>query len=405
MDLHSGYPFWLVKNGLLSDFPALDNDLPGEEIVIIGSGISGALAAFHLCEAGFQCTMIDKRILSSGSTWASTAHLNYEMDASLWQLCEWYGEAIGVAAYTASAEAVTDLKELVARLNINVSMKERPSLYLASDSKGAALLRKECTLRRKYALPAEWLDKHHLKQTYGFDREGALYHQEAAELDAYQLSSALVNYCVNKGALRVFTRTRVQSWKAGKNGVVLETDKGFTVRATHVICAAGYESGSFIPAGHTALHSTYALVSQPLPPEVLWKERALIWETARPYFYLRTTADNRVMIGGEDEPFRDEAKRDRLLFKKKERLLKKFHQLFPDLAIDADFFWCGTFGETRDSMPLIGKSNEKENIYYAMGYGGNGITFSMMAAGIICNQIKGHPDPRAALFSFQRKRK
>jgi glycine/D-amino acid oxidase-like deaminating enzyme len=42
----------------------------------------------------------------------------------------------------------------------------------------------------------------------------------------------------------------------------------------------------------------------------------MIWEASDPYLYLRTTPDGRIICGGEDEDFSDEAARDRLLGRK-----------------------------------------------------------------------------------------
>ncbi len=169
------------------------------------------------------------------------------------------------------------------------------------------------------------------------------------------------------------------------------------------MCAPGYELKQFLPKKVMALNSTYALVTQPLPEEVLWKDKCLIWETRRPYFYLRTTADNRIMMGGEDVSFKDPVARDQLLEKKTEALLQKCNELFPTLKIAADFYWCGTFGETGDSLPTIGKYPGIDNVYFALGYGGNGTSFSVIAAEVICNLLLGKPDDRTALFSFTRK--
>lgn len=44
-----------------------------------------------------------------------------------------------------------------------------------------------------------------------------------------------------------------------------------------------------------------------------------------------------------------------------------------------------------------------KNCYAAMGYGGNGVTFSMMAAQILRGLIVGTGDPDADLFSFHRR--
>ena len=67
--------------------------------------------------------------------------------------------------------------------------------------------------------------------------------------------------------------------------------------------ATGYESQQYLRQKAGTLHSTFAAVSEPIAPLPARLGRFLMWETARPYFYLHTTQDGRVMIGGEDVPF------------------------------------------------------------------------------------------------------
>ena len=159
---------------------------------------------------------------------------------------------------------------------------------------------------------------------------------------------------------------------------------------------------SFLPEDVVDLLSTYALVSDPVHPDQLWPGKCLIWETAKPYFYMRTTADNRIMIGGEDENFRDPLRRDKLLPAKVKKLEKRFNQLFPDIPFYTDMAWCGTFSSTKDGLPFIGEYPGRDNMFFALGYGGNGITFSMIAAQVIRNKIQGIADYREQVFGFER---
>ena len=403
MDLHSGYPFWLVKNGLLADYPALEQDLLQEEVVIIGSGISGALSAFALCSAGFRCMIIDKRLVSSGSTWASTAQLNYEIDSSMVQLAKWYGEDYALKVYQASLASVHRIQEVAKGAGLAGCLEPKSSLYLASDKKGARAIEKEYEMRKKHGLPISLLTREELKKDFVIDKEYALFHDHAVQLDAYKLTASLIEHCEKNAGLQIYTRTAITNIGSDKNGAVLKTDRGNTIKARYVICAPGYESEQFLPKKQITLHSTYALVTQPLPEECFWKGKCLIWESMRPYFYLRTTSDNRIMMGGEDESFSDEKKRDKLLDKKRDRLLKNCKELFPHIPVEADFHWCGTFGETKDGLPLIGKYPGIDNVYFALGYGGNGTTFSMIASEVICNELKGIKDERATLFRFGRQ--
>src|SRR5690606_31055843 len=120
-----------------------------------------------------------------------------------------------------------------------------------------------------------------------------------------------------------------------------------------------------------------------------WKDEVLIWNTADPYLYVRTTPDNRVLVGGRDEDFSDPVKRDKLIDKKTKQLTKDISKLFPNLDFKPEFSWTGTFGATKDGLPYIGPYKKLPNSYFALGFGGNGITFSVIAAQIIKDILEG----------------
>src|SRR5689334_12845681 len=108
MILKSGYPFSLIKNGLVTDYPKLERDLRADT-VIMGGGISGALTAWHLCEEGIGSIVIDARTIGLGSTCASTSLLQYEIDTPLFRLTEMIGEEKAARAYMLCNEAINEL--------------------------------------------------------------------------------------------------------------------------------------------------------------------------------------------------------------------------------------------------------------------------------------------------------
>jgi len=70
------------------------------------------------------------------------------------------------------------------------------------------------------------------------------------------------------------------------------------------VIAAGYEADAFLAQPVTALHSTFALVSEPLTAVPGWPaHRSFIWETAEPYIYLRTTFDGTSCWSASMSPF------------------------------------------------------------------------------------------------------
>src|SRR4030095_7749033 len=116
MHLRSHYPYWLLRHGIVNSYPSLEHDIQSE-IVIIGAGISGALAAWHLCNAGFRVVIADRRHAGMGSTAANTALLQYEIDVPLHKLVNKIGEQYAVRSYLLCREAIYKLEKICKQLN------------------------------------------------------------------------------------------------------------------------------------------------------------------------------------------------------------------------------------------------------------------------------------------------
>ena len=111
MDLTTGLPFWLVKNGLPYDYPQLDKNI-NCGVVILGGGITAAINAFILIEAGIPCVLIEKRSIGLGSTIATTALLQYQLDTPLSKLINLRGEEQARKAYLLCAETIGTLANI-----------------------------------------------------------------------------------------------------------------------------------------------------------------------------------------------------------------------------------------------------------------------------------------------------
>jgi glycine/D-amino acid oxidase-like deaminating enzyme len=399
MDLRSGHPYWLIRNGLLATFSPLARDVQCD-VVVIGAGITGALVAWHLVEAGFRTVVLDQRDVAWGSTAASTALLQYEIDTHLRELIPLVGEAHAVKAYLACRDAIGKLRNLTARLPDPCGFALRSSLQVAPNRKAAREMEEEFALRRQHGIAVEWLGPENLRKQFPFEMPGGILSSDGAQMDPYRLTYQLLTLGESKG-LHVHDRTSVIDYDFTGSEVVLQTDRRFSVRAGHAVFATGYEAPEFLSRKIVDLRSTFALVSEPVPAPV-WHDECLIWERADPYLYMRTTSDHRVMVGGEDEPFKNAVKRDALLSAKTKKLLKKFAGYFPDLPLEVAFSWAGTFGETKDGLAYIGQIPEFPRSYFTLGFGGNGIVFSILAAEMIRDNLQGRANPHDGLFEFGR---
>lgn len=104
-------------------------------------------------------------------------------------------------------------------------------------------------------------------------------------------------------------------------------------------------------------------------------------------------ARERVLCGGADEPFSDAATRDALSRRKFAFLERRLKAMFPALDATPDFGWAGAFGASDNGTPIIGPLPRQRRMYAVLGCGGNGITFSMLAAQPIRSLITGTGDP------------
>lgn len=403
MDLYSGLPYWIAKNPLYSYFNPLKSDY-SIDVAIIGAGITGALVAHELCTAGIKCAIVDKRSITTGSSTASTALLQYEIDTPLYEMAKIIDEDSAVMAYQACLQSITDIENVFKSIDFDPDFERVPSVYYASNKSGQKLIEKEYEIRKKHKLPVNFLSKKQLQDKYGIKASGCLENEVSAQIDAYKAATHLIDYHMKNNNLDVFTHTEIVEWDENRTGYHLITTTGKKIKCKYVVIAAGFEAGRFLPQQVMDLTSTYAIISEPVDEKYIWHKKSLIWETKEPYLYIRTDGKNRIIVGGEDEEFSNPIKRDQLLRKKVSILERKIKRLFPDIPFKTDMAWCGTFSSTSDGLPYIGNWPNKERMFYALGYGGNGITFSMIAAQLIKNKLEGIEDEREKVFGFQRRK-
>ncbi len=371
---------------------------------MVGGGVSGALIAQALTNLGKHVTVIDSREIAAGSTMASTAILSYEPDIHLADLIHRVGEVSAVRVYRAGIEAINSLRETINTLDDSCDFRRRTSLYLASNERQAKIVRRECKTRQKFHFEVELLERRELLKLFSLDAPCAILTHTAAELNPLKLTLALIRDAQRKG-LKFYSHTKAKTYRRQGKESILTTEEDCEIRARHVVFATGYESQQLLKQRNVHLISSYAIASTPRTKFPGGNEFPVIWESARPYLYLRTTVDSRIVAGGEDVDFVDERERDRLLAKKTKTLTRKVRKLLPHVKWKLAAAWTGTFGESKDGLPYIGAHRRFPGALFALGYGGNGITFAAIASRIIPALISGKKNGDARLFSFGRRSK
>ncbi len=390
MDLKTGKLFWPETYKEKIQYEALNENIECD-VVIVGGGMSGAITSYFLNKANLNTVVVEKNEIAGGSSSANTGLLQFSSDKALFENIQSFGEEAAVTHYQLSQDAVKQLtNEIIPKLPFNPDFIPRKSFYYASTEEDIEMIENEYKALKKHGFPVERLSKDDMKEVGHFPLTDAILTGSDAEVNPYKMANALIEYVVSKG-VRVFEQTKVHGRKDVEDGVILYTDHEFEIKTKHVIYAQGYEAQERATDPNSVIDSSYAIATNQLKNRPFWKDEMMIWETARPYYYARTTADGRIVIGGLDETITLTEKRDSKLLHKSEQLIAKLEEWFPHLAgkVEAEYLWTAYFGDTHDGLPMIGRYERFPNSYFLLGYGGNGTIYSLVLGSLIADHILG----------------
>lgn len=401
-----GQPLWLPAK-TTHQFPKLSGRHK-TTVAIVGGGITAALTAHSFASAGIETVVLEAGAVARGSTAASSALILQEPDLELAQLADRYGLRSSQRIWQLGQQSVRDLTSLLRRLRIRCDLARPSAIYYAADAEAVERLRQEFQLRSRSGFAADWLGVRELRDATGISGRGAIRTHGNAQLDPYSACVGVLRSAVSAGA-RVFEHSQVQRIEVQKHGVRITTPHG-TIDSQGVVIATGYATRYFRPlAGRFRLYRTYVLATEPVSARQraeLGLSDVMVWDARRPYHYARWTHDRRLLLGGGDQLVRPGQKRQRQFERARTELRQYFEGVFPALAdIPTEFAWEGLFAMTPDSLPYIGPHPRYPRHLFALGYGGNGISFSQLAARLLLEQWQGVKSRDHTLFAFDRTRR
>ena len=180
MDLTSGNPLWPIVNGLPATYPRLHQDLRCD-VAVIGGGITGALVAHRFAREGIHTVLLEAGEIAHGSTAATTALIQYEIDTHLVDLIDRVGRDHAVRSYRLCLDAVRGIGDLAGD---GCAWRETRSLYLASRRRTRRAQRENTAPAGMPASTSQLLDESDIRDRFSFSRPAALLSPVAGELDA-----------------------------------------------------------------------------------------------------------------------------------------------------------------------------------------------------------------------------
>jgi glycine/D-amino acid oxidase-like deaminating enzyme len=403
--LRVGRSYWLDTRGAKAQrFPTLRRDTDAD-VVIIGGGITGCSAALLCARAGARVVLLDAHRIGRGSTAASTALLMQEPDADFRQLARRYGTTITGRIWRRSRAAVREFSTFLRRAGAP-AVERLPSVYYAAHARAIDGLRIEHRLRQRAGLPGRWIEGQALRGLTGFDAPGAILTPGNAEADPYRACVAVGRAARRLGAT-LHEGTSVARVDSDGTSAVVRLDNGACVRADWAIVATGYATPAFEPLrARFRMLNTYVIATRRFRAAErrrLGLGRVMLWDTRRPYHYLRWTPDGRLLFGGRDRPQVAGARRIASLRARAAELLDDLTALYPALARErAEYAWEGLFATTPDGLPYVGPHPRHPRQLFALGYGGNGMTLAFFGAQAVVRMMQGRATSDDELLGFDR---
>jgi len=373
------------------------------DVCIVGAGIAGLTTAYLLIQRGLSVVVLDSGSLCSGETQRTTAHLSNAIDDRYVEIERLHGARGAQLAAESHTAAINKIEAIIEAEGIPCGFRRVDGYLFLAPGHDKDLLEKEREASHRAGLiEVELLERPPLAS---LSSEPCLRFPRQAQFHPLEYLYKLALAFGKKGG-HMFTDTHVKRVVGGSPARV-ETDAGPSVNCSHVVVATNTPINDLV-AIHTkqAAYRTYvvaAAIAQGAVP------RALFWDTADPYHYVRTQTlrtemhngapKQLLIIGGEDHKT-GQADDERERFR---RLEAWGRERFPGLG-PIEYTWSGQIMETIDGLAFIGRNPmDKDNVYVATGDSGMGMTHGTIAGMLLSDLILGHKNPWATLYDPSRK--
>jgi len=373
--------------------PPLDRDVTAD-VCVVGAGIAGLSTAYELALDGKSVVVLDDGRIGGGQTARTTAHLASALDDRFSRLEKLHGVDGSRLAAESHAAAIDRIERHVGAEQIECGFERLDGYLFLGPSDAPAFLDAELEAARRARVEGVERLRHAqfpspvLGECIVFPRQGAL--------SPLRYLAGLARAVESRGGA-IFGSSRVTEVAGGKSAHV-RTAAGRVVSAGAVVVATNVPiNDRFVILTKQAAYRSY-VISATVPPGSV--PRALLWDTADPYHYVRLSpGHDRLVVGGEDH--RSGHAHD---FDDRFRRLEAWARTrFPGLG-PIENRWSGQVMETVDGLAFIGRNpNDEDNVFVATGDSGMGMTHGTIAGMIIPDLVAGRANRWASLYDPSRK--
>ncbi len=380
---HTGSYYAATRNDTL-DRPILNENLEAD-VCIIGAGFTGLSSALHLVEAGFKVVVLEASRIGFGASGRNGGQLVNSYSRDIDVIERHYGSQLAAVMGDMAFEGGRIIRERIQQYEIDCDFRDG-GVFAALNSRQMHELEEQKKLWERFGhQQLSLLDKNAVRKAVHTEAyEGGLLDMSGGHIHPLNLALGEAA-AVEKLGGRIFEDSKVIAIERGANPVV-RTAQG-SVRCQYLMVAGNAYLGQLVPE---LAAKSMPCGTQIVATEVLGEERArglipelyCVEDCNYKLDYYRITGDFRLLYGGGvtyggGDPASIES-----------FVRKKLEGTFPQLkGVKIEFAWGGDFLLTMSRLPQFGRIGD--NIYYAQGYSGHGVTTTHLAGRLVAEALKG----------------
>ena len=373
-------------------------------VVIIGGGMSGAMAAYACASAGYKVILLEADRIGLGGTGRATGLLSGEACESYRELEARAGKRAARAMFDAMQAAPRELAVAVKRLGIRAGFAPADQFRVLARGESDKLLRRELTARQDAGVKASWIAASAITRQAAIDSGGAMRLPDAGFVDPFKLTLGFLAAAIKRGA-KVYEKSRVKKITFTRKTATAYLDSG-AITTTNLAICIGEPTSLFKPLKRHLRHEDrYAVLTEPLPAAVraeLGQRKAVITDTESPAHHLWFTADHRALFTGADQKRPPDRLRDKTLVQRTGQLMYELSRLYPAISgVAPAYGWDVPLAHPVDGVLYAGSHRNFPFHHFAFGTSHDPAR-AYLASRIILRSVQGRPEKEDEFFSFAR---
>ena len=385
------------------EFPAFRGEIT-HPVVIVGGGMSGAMAAYACAAAGLKVILLEADRVGLGGSGHATGLVSGEAAPSYRDVEARAGRRVARAVFAAMEAAPRELGTAVKRLGIRAQLALGPGMLVSPPTEADKSLRKESAARLAAGLAGAWLPPATIARQTALVSAGGMRTPDGGFADPYKLTLGFLAAAIKRGA-KVYERSRVKKITFTRKTTTAFLDSG-AITTTNLVICIGEPTSLFKPLKRHLRHEhRYAVVTEPLSAAVraaLGQQAAFVRDTASPSHHLWFTADHRALFAGADQKRPADRLRDKTLVQRTGQLMYELTTLYPAISGAAPAYgWDVPLAHPVDGVPYAGSHRNFPFMLFAFGTSHDPAR-AYLASRIILRNIQGKPDKDDVHFSFAR---